>query len=155
MPGVSRQLVLGSRASLAPHDLGRGAAQAGLPVDSIPQDRDVSGLVRCHRVQRRDPAENGRQVFRAASPPRLLRTAALSRQYFDAFRQQERANPGWTAHLVRRQGHEVGTEYRHVDRNAAQRLGGIDVQPGAVAVGDRRRLGDGLDHAGLVVGQHH
>ncbi len=55
---------------------------------------------------------------------------------------------------MRRQGDEVRAKGHDVERNASQRLHGVDMQNAARGVDQLRRVRDRLQRAGLVVGQH-
>jgi hypothetical protein len=57
-------------------------------------------------------------------------------------------------HLVPDQGQQIDPERGDVDRNLADGLGGVGVEQNPVLVGDAGEFGDGLQGAGLVVGQH-
>jgi hypothetical protein len=72
----------------------------------------------------------------------------------DARTGDQRADALRTAELVRRHGQGVGAERREIHRDLAGGLDGVDMQP-AIGLADQPgRLRHGLDHAGLIVGQH-
>ena len=66
----------------------------------------------------------------------------------------EGANTLGGVHLVPDHGEEVDAELGHVDRDLARGLGGVSVEQRTVGVGDAGQLRDGLQGAGLGVGQH-
>ena len=63
--------------------------------------------------------------------------------------------PGGPAQLVRRQRHKVGAQLLDIDRDFPGRLHRIAVHQGVVAAGAGDHIAHWLQHAGLVVRQHH
>ena len=68
--------------------------------------------------------------------------------------QQQRPRPLRPAELVAGEGEAVGAQPFQRDRHPPRRLHCVNVQQRVVAPAEGQRLGDGVDHAGLVVGQH-
>ena len=67
---------------------------------------------------------------------------------------RQRADALRAADLVGRERQGVGAERAAVDGDLAGRLDGVDVQPAVGRAHELGGLGDRLDDAGLVVGQH-
>ena len=59
-----------------------------------------------------------------------------------------------TAQLMGRQGQGVGAEGREIDGDLAGCLHGVDMQPAVGGANKGRSLGDRLNDAGLIIGQH-
>jgi len=57
--------------------------------------------------------------------------------------------------LVRGHRERVDVQFVHIDGNLANRLNGIAVHVDAALAGHRANFGDRLQHAGLVVREHH
>src|SRR4051812_42386097 len=67
----------------------------------------------------------------------------------------ERADALRAAKLVRRDAEEVRAKGGHVAIDASGALHGVDMKDAAGFVDDFGDLGDRLDDAGLVIGEHH
>jgi hypothetical protein len=63
--------------------------------------------------------------------------------------------PFGTVHHVGGRGEQIDSHRLDVDRNLAGGLGGIGVEDDAPGLGELADLGDGLDGADLVIGEHH
>ena len=72
----------------------------------------------------------------------------------DVAADDEGADANRAAELVRGDGHCGGAEFAEAERKLAGGLGGVGVERDFVRVADRGQLGDGLDDAGFVVGEH-
>ena len=66
----------------------------------------------------------------------------------------ERAGAARAADLVRRQRQRVGVERGEINVESSRRLHGVHVHGKAMLARQRRRRGDRLDYARLVVGEH-
>ena len=92
--------------------------------------------------------------FGAGSQRGLLESAVQSRRELHAVAQEEHADPQRAVELVGGGGEGVDAECGEVDRQLADDLGGVGVEEHAVAAADRRGVGDWLQDARFVAGEH-
>src|SRR5262249_14486649 len=86
-------------------------------------------------------------LLTAAADKRLRKVNVLARE-------KKRADALGPADLVRRESEEIGTQRGEIACDAAHSLDCIDMQKTARAMDDCRGLGDRLNDAGLVIGEH-
>ena len=125
---------------------GRAAPQPGT-VGLQPVDRDL----RRPRPSPTAPATSGvpERTSRSCPPPCRQRHAG------GVAAQQQRADTGRAAELVRRHAHRRQPAGREVDRYLADRLDRVAVHRNVEFGCDRGQFGDRHDGADLVVGPHH
>ena len=156
-----------SRATI---DSSPGSRSLGWPVDSTPgtartaSDRRAALLaqsrhglrpLRARQVVRRGQPDRTGDVLRARPPVALLGAALLLGEDVRPVADVQRADALGPLELVRPERHEVRAERLDVEVDVRRGLDGVDVQQEALARphagGD---LGDRLDRADLVVGEH-
>ena len=81
--------------------------------------------------------------------------AEHQRRKRNAVAQQQRADARRTLELVGRNAHGRHAQRAEAHRQLAHDLHGVGVQRNAGPIADRRKLGDRLQHAGLVIAQLH
>ena len=109
------------------------------------------GLPEFERGAEADGEGNG---FGAGAGAGLLEAAEELRREIDVAADDERADAEWAAEFVGGDGHCGGAEFAEAERKLAGGLGGIGVERDVVRIADGGQLGDGLDDAGFVVGEH-
>src|SRR5262249_17478236 len=98
-----------------------------------------------------------RHIKRAAAAAFLLAAATDLRVEADdwiARTNVQRADSFGAVDLVRREAHQVDIERVDVDGQLADGLGGVAMKQHAARFADASDVGDGLDDADLVVGEH-
>src|ERR1039458_8738864 len=101
------------------------------------------------------PPPPGAPLFGSGAAAALMAAAHQQRLQRRSAADEERADALGSVHLVGADGAEMAAEAAHVQRNLASALHGVNVKEGASRLGDLANLFDRLQHAGLVVGQHH
>ena len=148
MPSIARQRRWGSRSydPLGGVDpcLDRGEQRHTAPRFSV--EGGGGGL------DRRSEAGDADHVLHARSPRALLVAADEELVEANTATHHQYARARWAAELVPGDRHEVQSRRREVDRDLADRLGGVAVDPHPALAAHRGGLGDGLQRADLVVG---
>ena len=148
--------VLGSRSAPRPNTRAAGASAVSR---ASRRSRRAAGALPPVRVRHGQlagtpEADDARQVLGARSPAPLLATAAQQGLGLEPLADDEGADALGSAELVRRKRQEIHAEGIHVDRQLAARLDRIAMDAHALPMGQLDDGTDGLDHAGLVVGEH-
>ena len=113
--------------------------------------------LRGRQPQRRGQPDRPDHVLRAAAALALLATPVVVRDELGRGVDGQRADPDRAPHLVGAQRHEVGSRGGIGQAQVRGRLHRVGEDTGGVAALPHRggHAGQGLDHTGLVVGQHH
>ena len=135
----------------------RGREPGEEPVAQRPQPRRLGGLFVEAEFDGPGQADDARHVERAAAEAAFLAAAVDQRLQADArlaAADVKAADALGTVHLVGGETQQIDLERSDVDRHFAHGLGGVAVQQHAAAAAELPDLGQRLDHADLVVGQH-
>ena len=128
--------------------------------EAIPELREPLALTgelgRGHRTRGAESHDAG-DVQRAAAKAALLPATGHGRAHplLDAARDEQRADALRPVQLVGAEGRQVHAQRVNVQRQLAERLDRVGMHERPVMVGEPRNLGHRLDHADLVVRQHH
>ena len=113
--------VFGRRATSAPMTTASGApARRFEPVAQRAHPRVIGDAGHRSRGRRGEPGD-ARQVFGAGAAAALLAAAAQQRRELDIAGDDQRADAGRAADLVRRQGDEIGADLGDVERRSCRR----------------------------------
>ena len=150
------QLVLGRRGALFAEDGDGGFGLTQPRFQPVAHGRDLAGAREVVLRKRRGGAEadDAGGVLGAAAQAPLLPAAVDERRDVEPCAHDERADPLGAGELVGGDAHHVDAEPGEGDRDAARRLHRVAMDQRAARACPFRDLGDRLDHAGLVVGQH-
>jgi len=119
------------------------------------QPRHGLRTLRARQVVRRGQPDRPRDVLRARPAVPLLGASLLLGEDMRPVTDVQRADPLGSLELVGAERHEVGAQRLDVEVDVRRRLDGIDVEQEALARPHARGdLGDRLDRADLVVGEH-
>ena len=101
-------------------------------------------------------ANNGRHILGARPQRALLPAAMHERRKPNTVAHEQRARALGSVDFVRREGKQRYAQCLHVDGHLAGGLHGIgvDMDIRAAGLGDRHDVGDRLERADVVVGQH-
>ncbi len=99
-------------------------------------------------------ADDAGDVLSAGAALTLMRTAEVHGAEGEAAADEEGADAFGAVHLVGGEAEEIDAEGEDIDGDLADGLNGVGVDEGAGGMGEAGELGDGLEDAGLVVGEH-